>query len=114
MNRAAAALERMWFRHMVEVQEPEGRTAFGTVMGRSVTVNSGVEATARVVVNNEGREVTAAATLRWAPDGPLPAPGWKITLPPEFGLKPERQVITARLNATNTGLTPDHVEVTIQ
>ncbi|WP_255567453.1 hypothetical protein [Corynebacterium sp. TAE3-ERU16] len=73
-----------------------------------------MNATATVVTDQYGEEVTASATLCWPVDGPLPDPGALVTLPSAFGLKPRREVIRARRSVSGTGMTPDHVEVNVK
>lgn len=109
----ASALD-MWFIHSVELAGEERRTAGGVTYGPPVKVMASVNAQSRVVTDQLGQEVTVAATVTWAADGPLPAIGSKITLPPMFGMKPDRAVVTARRAVSGTGLTPDHVEVTLR
>lgn len=104
----------MWWIHAVELQGEEKRTATGVVFGPPTIVMGSVDAGSRVVTDALGVEVTVAATVKWAVDGPLPKIGTKITLPTIFGMKPGREVITAKRAVSGTGLTPDHVEVTVR
>lgn len=104
----------MWFIHSVELAGEERRTAGGVTYGPPIRVMGSVNAQARVVTDQHGEEVTVAATVTWAADGPLPAIGSKVTLPPMFGMKPDRTVITARRAVSGTSMTPDHVEVTLR
>lgn len=110
----ADTIAQIWFTHHVTLHEPGGRTAYGPRPGKTHEVQAGIQAGAQKTITNDGEEVTASATLRWHIDGPLPKPGWAVDLPAEFGLKPGREVLTARRNTTGTGMTPDHVEVTIR
>lgn len=104
----------MWWQHDVLLRGEEVRTARGVTYGPPVVVKASVNATSRVVTDHLGQEVTVAATVTWAHDGPLPDIGATITLPPVFGMKPDRQVVTARRATSGTGMTPDHVEVTLR
>ena len=104
----------IWFNHEVQVHEPGGVGSRGPFPGAEHTVRAYVDASASTVVTAAGEEVTAAATLTWHVDDVLPKPGWTVTLPETFGLKPNREVVTAARNITGTGLTPDHIEVTIR
>ena len=104
----------IWFNHEVQVHEPGGMSSRGPLPGATHTVRAYVDASASTVVTAAGEEVTAAATLTWHVDDVLPKPGWTVTLPEAFGLKPNREVVTAARNMTGTGLTPDHIEVTIR
>lgn len=115
-NTMSEKLAKLWFTHEVIVQGEEKRTMRGVVRGEPQTVLASINLKARRVARQgapAGEEVTVAGTLNWAVDGPLPSPGSTVTLPPEFGSKPERTVVTAQRAYTGTGLTPDHVEVTI-
>ena len=114
MNQTASVLEDLWFRHKV-VYRPRGRhTATGPKPGDPVRLQASINGQAVTVTNQRGEEVVAAATLHWPKDGPVPTPGDTVDLPPGFGLKPGREVVTARLADSGTGLTPAHVEVTIR
>ena len=108
-------LARLWFRHEVKLQGEEMRTARGVTYGPEQTVMASVNMQTRVVQSGvgHGEEVTVAGTLNWGVEGPLPAIGSTVTIPEEFGAKPQRKVVTARRAYTGTGLTPDHVEVTV-
>lgn len=110
----ADQLADIWFNHPVLVKEPGGYGSRGPIPGSEHTVSASVNASAQVVTTSSGNEVTAAATLRWGVNGVLPKPGWTVTLDDSFGLKPDREVITARRVDSGTGLTPDYVEVTIK
>ena len=68
-------------------------------MTRSVTSGSGMRCNSKAKKSE--------------PCGPLPEPGDVLTLPDDFGAKPQRKVVSARRAYSGTGLTPDHVEVTI-
>lgn len=115
MNPYTKQLASVWFQHDVVVAKPDGRNALGaTTRGARFTVKAAVDAQARTVTDTNGKETVASATVRWSPEGPMPSPGWLVTLPAQFGLKPDRQVIVARHATTGTGLTPDFVEVVLQ
>ncbi|MFR9826891.1 hypothetical protein ACL1CN_10545 [Corynebacterium striatum] len=108
-------LARLWFRHKVTVQGEEIRTARGVTYGPERVVMASINMQTRKVQTGvgQGEEVTVSGTLNWEIDGPLPAINSVVTLPEEFGSKTQRKVVTARRAYTGTGLTPDHVEVTI-
>ena len=115
MNRYADKIDTIWFRHPVTLVKPGVRDALGRTAGETkLEVHAAVDGQAQTVTDRNGQEVTAAATLRWHADGPLPDAGWKVTLPEAFGLKPSREVVTARRVDSGTGMTPDFVEVTIR
>lgn len=115
MTTYADQIAGIWFRHPVIVVKPGQRDALGRTQPTArLEVNAAINAQAQTVTDRNGQEVTAAATLRWHVDGPLPEPGWKITLPDTFGLKPDRDVIVARRVDSGTGMTPDFVEVTVK
>lgn len=115
MNQYANLINDVWFRHPVTLVKPGARDALGRTTGETVLeVHAAVDGQAQTVTDRNGQEVTAAATLRWHVDGPLPETGWKVTLPGSFGLKPDRTVITARRVDSGTGMTPDFVEVSIR
>lgn len=111
---AAKIRARMWDRHEIVLEAQEVRSGFGVTRHPPVTVMGSVSATARQVTDQNGNEVTVSATVRWHPSGPLPKVGALVTLPERFGLKPKREVVTARLVDSGTGLTPAHVEVTLR
>lgn len=105
----------VWFKHPVVVEQPSSRDALGrTASATRFDVSAAVDGSNQKVTDRNGDETVASATLRWHVDGPLPQPGWKVTLPPEFGLKPAREVITARRVNSGTGMTPDFVEVAVR
>lgn len=110
----ADMLASIWFNHEVTISGEEVRTAFGVTRGPDTTVMADVDAAARKVTDQYGQDVLAAATITWHVDGPLPKPGALVTVPDMFGLEPEREVITARRDVSGTGMTPDHVEVTVK
>lgn len=111
---AAAMRSQMWDRHDIVLEGEEKRTAYGVTHGPQVTVRGSINATARTVTAPNGNEVLVSATCRWHPSGPLPKIGAKITLPEKFGVAPKREVVTARLVDSGTGMTPAHVEVTLK
>lgn len=104
----------MWFTHEVELSGVEVRTARGVTRGDPTTIKASVNAASTKVTATSGEEVVAAATVCWSMREGVPEVGRKLTLPPAFGLKGERDIITARLAYSGTGLTPDHVEVTVK
>lgn len=104
----------MWFTHEVTLSGEEIRTARGVTRGEPSTIRASINAASTKVMATNGEEVVASATICWAARDGVPAVGQKLTLPDEFGLKGERDVVTARLAHSGTGLTPDHVEVTIK
>lgn len=111
----AELLAKQWFVWPVTITAPGTRNALGqTTSPKSHEVKASVNASATQVLDTNGREVVASAVVHWATDGPLPQPGWLVTLPPEFGLKGGREVITARRVTSGTGLTPDHTEVVLR
>lgn len=115
MNQYADQIAERWFRHPVTLVKPGVRDALGRPTGgATLEVHAAVDGLAQTVTDRNGQEVTASATLRWHVDGPLPDTGWKVTLPEWCGLKPDREVITARRVNSGTGMTPDFVEVTIR
>ncbi|APT87383.1 hypothetical protein CFLV_09435 [Corynebacterium flavescens] len=109
-------LATLWFTHEVELQGEEIRTARGVTYGPPTVVKASINMQSRTVAGGSDiqNEVVVAGTLNWSADGPIPAVGSVVTLPAKFGAKRQREVVTARLADTGTGLTPDHVEVTIQ
>lgn len=111
---AAAIRSQMWDRHDIVLEGEEKRTAYGVTHGPPVTVRGSINATARTVTDPNGNETIVSATCRWHPSGPLPKIGAKVTLPEQFGIAPKREVVTARLVDSGTGLTPAHVEVTLR
>lgn len=114
MNPYAKMRSKIWDRHIITLKGRETRTAYGTVYGEPTLVKASVSVTERQVVTQSGEDTTVAATIKWAVDGPLPAIGDKLSLPDYFGMKPDRTVITSRRVMSGTGLTPDHVEVTVR
>lgn len=111
----ADTLAGFWFTWPVTVTKPGARNAIGqTTNPESWRVNASVNASTTQVVDANGVEVVAAATVHWGVDGPLPQPGWLVTVPDVFGLKGERTVITARRVVSGTGMTPDHTEVIVR
>lgn len=113
-NQFADAFAALWFNHEVMLLGVEKMTSRGPVSSPPTPVMASVEAQARTVTNAQGEEVTVAGTIKWSAEGPMPKVGDKLDLPPQFGMNPGREVITARLASTGTGLTPDHIEVTIK
>lgn len=112
---AADLIADVWFKHPVVVEQPSSRDAMGrTLSAARFDVSAAIDGSNQKVTDRNGDETVAAATLRWHVGGPLPQPGWKITLPAAFGLKPAREVITARRVNSGTDLTPDFVEVTVR
>lgn len=112
---ASQIIARQWFRHPVVVTQPGTKNALGeTKPGQKFQELAAVDAKAQKVTDQNGQEVTASAVVQWRADGPLPAVGWTVTLPAEFGLKPGRSVVTAQLVSSGTGMTPDYVEVTLK
>lgn len=111
---AAQLRSKMWDRHDIILEGEEKRTAYGVTHGPQVIVRGSINATARQITAPNGSEVVVAATCHWHPSGPLPKIGAKITLPAQFGIAPKREVVTARLVDSGTGLTPAHVEVTLR
>lgn len=115
VNQYAEQISNVWFRHPVTLVKPGSRDALGRTTGETRSeIHAAVDGQAQTVTDRNGQEVTAAATLRWHVDGPLPDTGWKITLPGTFGLKPNREIITARRVDSGTDMTPDFVEVTVR
>lgn len=111
----ADTLAAFWFKWPITVTRPGTRNALGqTTKPETWTVDGSVNASTTQVLDQQGQEVVAAATVHWAVDGPLPQPGWKLTLPEVFGLKGDRTVVTARRVTSGTGLTPDHTEVIVR
>lgn len=110
----ADAHAALWYVHPVTVRGTEIMTAYGPKTSPPKHVKASIRAEARTVTTTHGEEVVAAATVKWHIDGPLPEPGDLIDVPEEFGLAPGREVVTARRALSGTGLTPDHVEVTIK
>jgi len=111
----SAIIAKYWFQHAVTVTRPGKSNALGQSSPAAVhKVKAAVDAAAQVVTDAQGQEVTASAVLQWSAGAVLPAPGWTVTLPEEFGLKPDRTVITAQRVTTGTGLTPDYIEVTVK
>lgn len=113
-NPYADALAGLWFVHPVILHGTEVMTAYGPKKGPPMEEKASIRAEARTVTNAQGEEVVAAATIHWRAAGALPKPGDRIDLPAEFGLEPDREVVTARRVTSGTGLTPDHVEVTVK
>ncbi|APT92892.1 hypothetical protein CPHO_08335 [Corynebacterium phocae] len=113
-NRFAKLRSRIWDTHSVLVEGETKRSAFGTTHGNATEVKASVTVSERVVKDLHGNDVLVAATIRWAPSGPIPHVGDKITLPEYFPVKGRREVITSGLVVSGTGLTPDHVEVTVK
>lgn len=114
MSGAAEALARVWFKHPVTIHGQVIRTGMGVNVGPSQEELASVSATSRTVTAPNGEEVTVGATIHWRVDGPLPKPGSLVTVPEQFGLDPEREVVTARRVDSGNGLTPGHVEVTLR
>ena len=116
MSRKSPAdmLAAIWYNHRVLLAGEDRRTAFGIIPGEPTEVMADVDVSSRVVTDQYGQEVTVAATVTWHPDGPRPEIGQKITLPDEFGMKPDRQIVTVKHAHSGNGLTPDHIEVTLQ
>lgn len=112
-NKYADIRSRLWDRHDIILEGKATRTAFGTTHAPPIVVRGSVQVAARTVKNEHGEDEVVAATLRWHPDGPLPNIGDLVTLPEYFGVKPSRRVVTVGRAITGTGLTPDHVEVTV-
>lgn len=110
----AGMRSKMWDRHDIILEGTEERGTFSVVRTPPVTVRGSVNVTNRQVVDQNGKEVTVTATLRWHPDGPRPKIGALVTLPDYFGVKPHREVITTRVVDSGTGMTPAHVEVTVR
>nr|DAI86648.1 MAG TPA: hypothetical protein [Caudoviricetes sp.] len=111
---SSALRSAMWDKHDIVLEGEEKRTAYGVTHGPQVVVRGSINATARTVTAPNGNEVVVSATCRWHPSGPLPKVGAKVTLPAQFGVEPRREVVTARLVDSGTGLTPAHVEVTLR
>lgn len=111
---AAALRSAMWDKHDIVLEGEKKRTAYGVTHGPRQVVRGSINATARTVTAPNGNEVVVSATCRWHPSGPLPKVGAKVTLPEQFGIDPRREVVTARLVDSGTGLTPAHVEVTLR
>lgn len=114
MQDATDLLSQIWDNHEITLEGVQKRTTFGVTTTPARTVMGSVKAGARVVMNQAGEDVIVMATVRWRGDGPLPSPGDRITLPPQFGLKPGREVVTAQRIDSGTGLTPTRVEVTLK
>lgn len=100
----------VWCVEEIQITTPPRRTAIGVEPGETVTVMGHVDADARVVTTQEGEEVVAAATIQFV--GEVPPIGSTVTVPPAFGLKPGREVVTAA--AVVHPLLPRHVEVTVR
>lgn len=114
-NEISDAHAERWYVHPVMISGEEKRTAFGVTYGEPEEVLASVGVSSRIVKNEHGVDEVVTATIKWRVDGPLPRPeASKVTLPPEFGVKGERAVITAQRVYSGTGLTPDHVEVTLR
>lgn len=111
---AADLLANMWYRHEIWLAGEDKRTGLGIIKGEPTLVMADVDASSRVVTDQTGEEVTVAATVTWHPDGPKPKIGQTLTLPDEFGMKPNREIITVKVAHSGTGWTPDHVEVTVK
>lgn len=111
---AREVIEALWFRYPVTVTGRGVRTAMGVKPGEATTVMASVNATARTVTAPDGEEIVTSATVLWGVDKVLPKTGDLVDLPPEFSIPPARTVVTARRVTTGTGMTPDHVEVTIK
>lgn len=112
-NKMSDTLRDLWFRHEVQLQGEAIRTMRGTTFKPGETVKASINMENRRTLNQHGEEIVAAGTINWDIDGPLPKPGDVLTLPDDFGAKAQREVVSARRAYTGTGLTPDHVEVTI-
>lgn len=112
-SKTSDTLRNLWFRHDVQLQGEEIRTMRGTTFKPGETVKASINMESHRALNQHGEEVLAAGTINWDVDGPLPEPGDVLTLPDDFGAKPQRKVVSARRAYSGTGLTPDHVEVTI-
>ena len=113
MNPADLIAEH-WYVTEIQLDGKTRRTSTGIVRGEPTIVEASVSAGARLVTNQHGEEVLTSATVKWHIDGPLPSPTDTITLPEDYGLAPSREVVTARRVRSGTGLTPDHVEVTLK
>lgn len=113
-NRYADMLAARWYNHTVLLAGEEKRTGIGIIKGEPVEVKADVDATTRVVATESGEETTIAATVTWHRDGPVPKTGQTLTLPDQFGFRPDRQIVTVRVQDSGTGLTPDHIEVTVR
>lgn len=114
MNKYAHLRSKIWDTHEIIIKGEEKRTAVGVTYAPPTIVKGSISVRERTVTGAHGEDVLVAATLRWASDGPVPKIGAKITLPGYFGMKPDREVITSGLVLSGTGLTPDHVEVTVK
>nr|DAQ58401.1 MAG TPA: hypothetical protein [Caudoviricetes sp.] len=114
MNQYSKQLDRLWYKHFVEVSGEVQRTAFGVKRGQVTMMKASINTETRTVSNEHGDEVTVAATVKWRADGILPKPGQTVTLPEEFGVPGAREIVTAKRAYSGTGLTPDHVEVTLK
>ena len=112
MGHTDAIRDRFWV-HPITVTEPGHRTAMGTKPGVEHTVNGSIKLTNQVVTDQHGQNVTVTGVAHWAANGPLPTEDWTITLPPEFGVRPNLQVVTAR-RALNGGIAPEYTEVTFK
>ena len=110
----ADLLAEVWYQHKVLLAGEDKRTAAGIIPGEPTEIMADVDVSSRVVADQYGQEVTVAATVTWHPSGPLPQIGQKITLPDEFGMKPNREIITVKHAHSGTNLTPDHIEVTLR
>lgn len=112
--RTSEILQRVWFRHIVELKGVEIRTMSGVKYGPTVRILASVKVQARTVTTANGEEVTVAGTLHWGKENGVPMVGQKLTLPAAFGLKPDREIVTAALIDSGNDLTPQFVEVTIK
>lgn len=110
----ADLIAEYWYVTEIQLDGKTRRTSTGIIREEPTTINASVNAGARMVTNQHGEEVLASATVKWHIDGPLPSLTDTITLPDDYGLAPSREVITARRVRSGTGLTPDHVEVTLK
>lgn len=113
-NPYSEQLSSLWDKHEVTLHGQERRTTRGVIPGQDTTVMASVNAGARTVRDAQGNEVVASATVRWRGDGPLPEVESHVSLPDYFGIKGRRKVITSQRIISNTSLTPDRVEVTLQ
>ena len=110
----ADLIAELWYVTEIQLDGQTRRTSTGIIRGAPTAVKASVSAGSRMVTNQYGEEVLASATVKWHVDGPLPSLTDTITLPDDYGLAPSREIITARRVRSGTGLTPDHVEVTLK